>query len=135
MKKRFIILLLLAICLCGCSPAAENTEEETETMAVYTQISPEEAKEMMDEQEVLILDVREENEYKGGHVPGAKLLVLDSINEETAAAVIPAKDTTTLVYCRSGRRSKIASQQLADMGYTNVYEFGGIIEWPYEIEY
>lgn len=135
MKKRFIILLLLAICLCGCSPAAENTEEETDRMAVYTQISPEEAKEMMDEQEVLILDVREENEYKGGHVPGAKLLVLDSINEETAAAVIPAKDTTTLVYCRSGRRSKIASQQLADMGYTNVYEFGGIIEWPYEIEY
>ena len=104
-------------------------------MATYQMISPEEAKEMMDERkDILILDVREEHEYKGGHVPGAKLLVLDQITEETAAAVIPAKDTTTLIYCRSGRRSKIAAQQLADMGYTNLYEFGGILDWPYDVD-
>ena len=135
MKRWICAILILLLGLTGCSAGKQEQGEEATTMATYQMISQEEAKEMMDEQEVLILDVREEHEYKGGHVPGAKLLVLDSINEETAAAVIPAKDTVTLIYCRSGRRSKIAAQQLADMGYTNLYEFGGIIEWPYEIEY
>ena len=125
-----MLLVLLLVCT-GCSPQTQQTEETG--MATYQIISQEEAKEMMEEQQVLILDVREEHEYKGGHVPGAKLLVLDSINEETAAAVIPAKDTVTLIYCRSGRRSKIAAQQLADMGYTNLYEFGGILDWPYDV--
>ena len=104
-------------------------------MAKYLMISPEEAKEMMDERgDILVLDVREAHEYKAGHVPGAKLLPLDDIAEDTAAAVIPAKDTATLIYCRSGRRSKIAAEKLADLGYTALYEFGGIIDWPYETE-
>ena len=100
----------------------------------YQQITQEAAKEMMDTQEVVILDVREQHEYDSGHIPGAVLLPVGTITEDTAAAVIDELDTVVLVYCRSGNRSKTASQALADLGYTNVYEFGGIIDWTYEIE-
>ena len=100
----------------------------------YQQITQEAAKEMMDTQEVVILDVREQHEYDSGHIPGAVLLPVGTITEDTAAAVIDNLDTVVLVYCRSGNRSKTASQALADLGYTNVYEFGGIIDWTYEIE-
>ena len=98
------------------------------------QITQEAAKEMMDTQEVVILDVREQHEYDSGHIPGAVLLPVGTITEDTAAAVIDELDTVVLVYCRSGNRSKAASQALVDLGYTNVYEFGGINDWPYEIE-
>ena len=100
----------------------------------YQQITQEAAKEMMDTQEVVILDVREQHEYDSGHIPGAVLLPVGTITEDTAAAVIDNLDTVVLVYCRSGNRSKTASQVLADLGYTNIYEFGGINDWPYEIE-
>ena len=100
----------------------------------YQQITQDVAKEMMDTQEVLILDVREQHEYDSGHIPGAVLLPVGTITEDTAAAVIDELDTVVLVYCRSGNRSKTASQALVDLGYTNVYEFGGINDWPYEIE-
>ena len=100
----------------------------------YQQITQEAAKEMMDTQEVVILDVREQHEYDSGHIPGAALLPVGTITEDTAAAVIDDSDTLVLVYCRSGNRSKTASQALVDLGYTNVYEFGGINNWPYEIE-
>ena len=89
---------------------------------------------MMDTQEVVILDVREQHEYDSRHIPGAVLLPVGTITEDTAAAVIDDLDTVVLVYCRSGHRSKTASQALADLGYTNVYEFGGINDWPYEVE-
>ena len=100
----------------------------------YQQITQEAAKEMMDTQEVVILDVREQHEYDSGHIPDAVLLPVGTITEDTAAAVIDDLDTVVLVYCRSGNRSKTASQALADLGYTNVYEFGGINDWPYEVE-
>ena len=100
----------------------------------YQKITQEAAKEMMDTQEVVILDVREQYEYDSGHIPGAVLLPVGTIAEATAATVIDDMDTVVLVYCRSGNRSKTASQALADLGYTNVYEFGGINDWPYEIE-
>ena len=100
----------------------------------YQQITQEAAKEMMDTQEVVILDVREQHEYDSGHIPGAVLLPVGTITEDTAAAVIDELDTVVLVYCRSGNRSKTASQALVDLGYTNVYEFGGINDWPYEVE-
>ena len=100
----------------------------------YQQITQEVAKEMMDTQEVVILDVREQHEYDSGHIPGAVLLPVGTITEDTASAVIDDLDTVVLVYCRSGNRSKTASQALADLGYTNVYEFGGINDWPYEVE-
>ena len=100
----------------------------------YQQITQEAAKEMMDTQEVVILDVREQDEFDAGHIPGAILLPVGTITEDTAAAVIDELDTVVLVYCRSGNRSKTASQALVDLGYTNIYEFGGISDWPYEIE-
>ena len=124
--KRIIPFLLAFFLLAGCGGNAADSS--------YQQITQEKAKEMMDTQEVIILDVREQDEYDGGHIPGALLLPVGTIDETTAAEVIPEKDSTVLVYCRSGNRSKTASSTLAELGYTNIYEFGGINTWPYETE-
>ena len=122
MKKRILPLVCSALLMfTGCG--ADD----------YQKISQDKAKEMMDTQEVLVLDVREQSEYAGGHIPGAVLLPVGTIDEDTAAAVIPEKDTTVLVYCRSGSRSKRAAKALAGLGYTGIYEFGGIMSWPYDI--
>ena len=118
----FLVVLLMA----GCGKTTVENQ--------YQQISQEEAKNMMDTQEVIVLDVREQSEFDSGHIPGAVLLPVGAIEEATAAAVIPEKDSVVLVYCRSGNRSKTASQALVDLGYTNVFEFGGINTWPYEVE-
>lgn len=125
--KRILPLFLLLHLLTGCGGSATSGSS-------YQPISQEEAKEMMDTQDVIILDVREQDEYDSGHIPGAVLLPVGTIDEETAAEVIPEKDSTVLVYCRSGNRSKTASSALAELGYTNIYEFGGINTWPYETE-
>ena len=125
MKKLLYIMLAAVLLLSGCSGADDGN--------TYQQISQETAKEMMDSQELIILDVREQSEYDSGHIPGAVLLPVGSIDQDTAAVVIPDKDSTVLVYCRSGNRSKTASAALAELGYTAVYEFGGINTWPYEI--
>ncbi len=130
MKRILPLFLLLLLLLTGCGGTASNASSESS----YQQISQEEAKEMMDTQDVIILDVREQDEYDSGHIPGAVLLPVGTIDEETAAEVIPEKDSTVLVYCRSGNRSKTASSALAELGYTNIYEFGGINTWPYETE-
>lgn len=126
MKRMLLLLFSLLLLLAGCSG---NTADSS-----YQQITQEEAKEMMDTQNVVILDVREQNEYDGGHIPGAVLLPVGTIDEAAAAEVIPDKDSTVLVYCRSGNRSKTASSKLAELVYTNTYEFGGINTWPYETE-
>ncbi len=97
----------------------------------YKQITQKEAKEMMDAQDVLILDVREQHEYDSGHIAGAVLLPVGTIDGVRAEEVIPSKHTVVLVYCRSGNRSKTASAKLAELGYTNIYEFGGINTWSY----
>ncbi len=101
----------------------------------YRQITGKEAKEMMDTlEDCIILDVRTEQEFKMGHIPGAKLIPVEVITEK-APSELTDKSAVILVYCRSGNRSKTASQALAEMGYTNVYEFGGITTWEYEITY
>lgn len=101
---------------------------------MYEQITPEEAKKIMDSgEEHIILDTREQDEFDEGHIPGAILIPYTEI-ENKAEEMLPDKDAQILVYCRSGRRSKIASESLAKLGYTNVKEFGGIIDWSYEVK-
>ena len=101
---------------------------------MYEQITPEEAKKIMDSgKEHIILDTREQDEFDEGHIPNAILIPYAEI-ENKAEEMLPDKDKLILVYCRSGRRSKIASESLSKLGYTNVKEFGGIIDWPYEVE-
>lgn len=101
---------------------------------MYEQITAEEAKKIMDsDEEHIILDTREQDEFDEGHIPGAILIPYTEI-ENKAEAMLPDKDKLILVYCRSGRRSKIAAESLSKLGYTNIKEFGGIIDWTYEIE-
>lgn len=127
----WVLFLLVLLTLAGC----DSREEDAENIVSYQQITAEEAKSMMEEQpDAVILDVREQDEYDAGHIPGAVLLSVGTIDEETAASAIPEKDTVVLVYCRSGNRSKTASQSLVDLGYTRIYEFGGIKDWPYKVE-
>ena len=126
MKRILALTSAMLLVLTGCGgTTVENT---------YQQITQEAAKDMMDTQEVIILDVREQDEFDAGHIPGAVLLPVGTITKDTAVAFIPELDSIVLVYCRSGNRSKTASKALADLGYTNVYEFGGINTWPYEVE-
>ena len=133
MKKLLLLSLILScILLCACGNN-ENTDTAKGEKLMYKQISPEEAKKIMDtEEDIVILDVREQDEYDSGHIPGAVLLPYTEI-EEKAEKMFPDKKQQILVYCRSGRRSKIASESLAKLGYTNIKEFGGIIDWPYEV--
>ncbi len=95
-------------------------------------IAPAEAKTRLDT--AIVLDVREPDEYAGGHLPHAVLLPLGSIDEHSAARVIPDTDSEVLVYCRSGARSRRAVRRLTELGYTDVANLGGIIDWPYETE-
>ena len=99
----------------------------------YEQITPDEAKKIMDtERGYIILDVRTEEEFAEGHIEGA-ILIPDYEVADKAESILNDKDQLILVYCRSGRRSKIASEELVNLEYTNVKEFGGIIDWPYEV--
>ena len=127
--KKLIIFLLAVMMLTACGQAKENDQG-----AVYVNITAEEAKEIMDTEEgYVILDVREQDEYDAGHISGAILIPFTQI-EAKANEMLPDKDQLILVYCRSGRRSKIAAEALAELGYTNIKEFGGILDWPYEVE-
>lgn len=126
MKRILPLLSSMLLLLTGCGGNASDGS--------YQKITQETAKEMMDTQEVIVLDVREQDEYDSVHIPGAVLLPVGTIDEDTAAEVIPEKDSTVLVYCRSGNRSKRAASALAKLGYTNIYDFGGINTWSYETE-
>ena len=123
--KRVVICFLIVILLSGCAA----TKEENKIM--YNKITAEEAKEMIDTQEVIILDVRTQEEFIEKHIEDA-LLIPDYELEKLAESKLPDKNKKILVYCRSGNRSKSAARLLIDMGYTDVYDFGGIINWPYE---
>ena len=101
--------------------------------ATYEQISGAEAKALMDsESGYIIIDARTQEEYDQGHILGA-ILIPEYEIADRAEKELPDKDQLILVYCRSGRRSKIAAEELVKLGYTNVKEFGGIIDWKYEI--
>ena len=101
--------------------------------ATYEQISGAEAKALMDsESGYIIIDARTQEEYDQGHIPGA-ILIPEYEIADRAEKELPDKDQLILVYCRSGRRSKIAAEELVKLGYTNVKEFGGIIDWEYGI--
>ena len=127
--KKWIHILLALILFAGCGQTNENTQE-----AVYMNITAQEAKEIMDTQEgYIILDTRTQEEYDEGHIPGAIVLPYDEVLEK-AEGILTDKNQLILVYCRSGRRSKLAAEDLVKLGYTNIKEFGGIIDWPYETE-
>lgn len=136
-----------ALMLAGCAGAGEpaggtdsgiatGTTAKTSAAdygaAAYAQITPEDAKALMDgETGYVILDARTAEEYAEGHIAGAVLIPYDEVPDR-AESELSDKDGLILVYCRSGRRSKLAAEALAGLGYTNVKEFGGIIGWPYE---
>ena len=125
--KGLILMLFISLSLFGmtaCSDSGANT---------YDQITPQEAKTIMDtESEHIIIDARTTEEFSEGHIADA-ILIPEYEIANRAEKELPDKDALILVYCRSGRRSKIASEELVKLGYTNVKEFGGIIDWPYEI--
>ena len=133
MKLSLIAALLIGAAglLIGCSTSVQNNESE-ENIIGYKQISQEEAKEMMSEDDGhIVVDVRRQDEYDSGHIPGAICIPNETIGQMKPAE-LPDLDQVILVYCRSGNRSKQASQKLSDIGYINVYEFGGILEWTGE---
>lgn len=129
-KKILSICLTILLCLfvfSGCNQDKNSKEN------IYMQITAEEAKNIMNnETDYLILDVRTEEEFAEAHIEGA-ILIPDYEIAQKAESILTNKDQLILVYCRSGRRSKIAASELAAMGYTNIKEFGGIIDWPYDI--
>ena len=145
-KVLYITSILLCILLSGCGDATSigiigGADGPTSIIvagkgekAMYEQITAEEAKKIMDSgEEHIILDTREQDEFDEGHIPGAILIPYTEI-ENKAEEMLHDKDKLILVYCRSGRRSKIAAESLSKLGYTNIKEFGGIIDWTYEIE-
>ena len=134
--KRFEIalkilpFLLLFSAACAFASGAKGTVMQTKN-TFYT-ISAQEAKKRMDSgRPVVIVDVRTKSEYDEGHIPNAVLIPNETIGAERPAS-LPDLNAEILVYCRSGARSRAASQKLANLGYTAIYNFGGITDWPYE---
>ena len=127
--KGLIIMLLISLSLFGMTACGgENGKVST-----YEQITSEQAKTIMDtERDYVIIDARTEEEFAEGHIENA-ILIPEYEIAQRAEKELPDKEQLILVYCRSGRRSKIASEELVKLGYTNVKEFGGIIDWPYEV--
>ena len=125
--KRWFIMLLVSITLFGAVGCTDNGND-----ASYEQITPSQAKSIMDtESDYIIIDARTDEEFAEGHIKGA-ILIPEYEIADRAEKELHDKDALILVYCRSGRRSKIASEELVKLGYTNIKEFGGIIDWPYE---
>ena len=118
--KKLILFLLAVMMLTACGQAKENDQG-----AVYVNITAEEG--------YVILDVRTQEEYDTGHIPGA-ILIPDTEIKTKAEEVLTDKEQLILVYCRSGWRSKLAAEALVELGYTSIKEFGGLIDWPYEVE-
>jgi len=162
MKKRiiitFLILIGLGVTACGTVDNAPTQEVSVDTTVIqsdstqevsidttvaqsdstnvltYTKIKPEDAKKRLDSEEgIILLDVRTQEEYTEKHIPNSMLIPVEVIEKE-APSKLTDKNATIFVYCRSGRRSAIASEALVQMGYTKVYDLGGINDWTYETE-
>ena len=131
-KRIFIIMTALLLLLTACSSGAQVMDGDGMVRS-YTQISQDEAKEMMEQDDGhVIVDVRRPDEFAAGHIPGAICIPNETIESEQPEELTDL-DQVILIYCRSGNRSKQAAQKLFDMGYTNVYEFGGINDWTGEV--
>ena len=127
MKRILPMLLMMTLLLTGCTAPKPATEANT-----YRQITMQEAVEMMEKEEnCIILDVRTQEEFAAGHIPGAIVIPNETIGTEEIPQ-LPDKDQLVMVYCRSGNRSKQASDKLVKLGYTNIVELGGINSWPGE---
>ena len=127
--RKIVWFFMAALMLTACAHTGEKDQE-----AIYMNITAQEAWQIMNSQQgYLILDVRTQEEFDEGHIPGAIVIPYDEIQQH-APTMLPDKDQLLLVYCRSGRRSKIAAEALVEMGYRNIKEFGGIRDWPYDIE-
>lgn len=158
MKKKIVTILfttLVLLTFSACSKSTTDTSSTTDTNTTtaingasttttsenttqadtltHQTISAVTAKEMIDkDNSIIILDVRTKDEFDEGHIKNA-LLLPDTEVEDKAQELLPDKDATILIYCRSGRRSALSATKLDELGYTNVYDFGGIIDWPYDI--
>ncbi|MBQ7574517.1 MAG: rhodanese-like domain-containing protein [Clostridia bacterium] len=133
--KKFLTLIFMctAMTLTGCRAFNVYDRDGMVRENTYTQISQDEAKAMMSSDSgYVIVDVRTVDEFSSGHIPNAICIPNEDITT-SKPELLPDINQEILVYCRSGRRSKEASQKLADIGYTNVYEFGGIIDWTGEV--
>lgn len=129
MKKLGILMLVVVILVAGCS----SQEKAKEKVVSVNKITAAEAKAMIDGgEELVVLDVRTQEEYNEGHIENA-MLIPDTEISAKAPTVLADLDQTILVYCRTGRRSAEAAKKLVDIGYTNIYDFGGIVDWPYEV--
>ena len=125
--KKLLPIILSMFLFVGCNPSQTQAKS-------YKQVSMEEAVQMMKEQSgYIILDVRTPEEYSQGHIPNAINLPNENIGSADMAQ-LPKKDQLIFVYCRSGRRSKEAAQKLVNLGYTNIVEMGGILDWKGELE-
>ena len=129
-----LVLSLLTLSACAAPAAAAATPAPTATAAVeYKKISAADAKARMDSGDtIVILDVRTQEEYDAGHIPGAILIPNETIVDKQPE-LLPDLNAEILVYCRSGNRSAQAAKKLIAIGYTNVVDFGGIIDWPYDV--
>lgn len=130
------VLAVSAVCFAETPKAAADTQTAQTQAAGYKVFTPQQAKQRIEQNDkIVILDVRTQEEFAQGHLPNAVLLPVDLIEAQSAevAKILPDKDAEILVYCRSGKRAHRASQALVDMGYTNIVHIGGIIDWPYEV--
>lgn len=130
--KKVLLAVLFFVLLLASACGADGESDAESGRAKVVSITAEEAKEKLDSDDsIILLDVRTPEEYREGHIPGAKLLPVKDI-EAKAETEIPEKSATYIVYCRSGSRSAAASVQLVELGYENIYDLGGINDWPYD---
>ena len=130
MKKSSILFIILFLVFTSC-----YAKQNSEAKMTYKSVSMEDGLRLMqNDKDFILLDVRTIEEYNAGHIPNALLLTNETFTKEDAEKLIPNKDTTIYVYCRSGRRSKQASEKLVALGYRNVIEIGGILDYKGEIE-